>query len=95
MLTLGYIRKAVGLLTFTSGSRTWAEVHEKAFARLAVARAGLLWTIREGVVKPDICDPALNRVYADMLAHYGVTALPCRIRHPDRKGKVESAVGHA
>ena len=30
-----------------------------------------------------------------MLAHYGVTALPCRVRHPDRKGKVESGVGHA
>ncbi len=30
-----------------------------------------------------------------MLAHYGVVALPCRVRDPDRKGKVESAVGHA
>ncbi len=30
-----------------------------------------------------------------MLAHYGVTALPCRVRHPDRKGKVESGVRHA
>ncbi|TQF14699.1 IS630 family transposase [Myxococcus llanfairpwllgwyngyllgogerychwyrndrobwllllantysiliogogogochensis] len=26
---------------------------------------------------------------------YGATALPARVRHPDRKGKVESAVGHA
>ena len=30
-----------------------------------------------------------------MLAHYGAVALPCRVRHPDRKGKVESGVGHA
>ena len=30
-----------------------------------------------------------------MLAHYGVVALPCRVGDPDRKGKVESAVGHA
>jgi hypothetical protein len=30
-----------------------------------------------------------------VLAHYGVVALPCRIKDPDRKGKVESGVGHA
>jgi hypothetical protein len=30
-----------------------------------------------------------------VLAHYSVTALPCRIHDPDRKGKVESGVGHA
>ena len=29
-----------------------------------------------------------------MLAHYGAVALPCRIQDPDRKGKVESAIGH-
>jgi transposase len=96
VLTLGYSRKAIRLLTFTSSSRTWAELHEKAFARLSgTPRTVVLDNLREGVIKPDVYDPALNRVYADMLAHYNVTALPCRIRHPDRKGKVESAVGHA
>ena len=30
-----------------------------------------------------------------MLAHYGVTALPCRVGDPDRKGKVEASIGHA
>jgi hypothetical protein len=30
-----------------------------------------------------------------VLAHYGVVALPCKVRDPDRKGKVESGVGHA
>ena len=30
-----------------------------------------------------------------MLRHYGVVALPCRVRNPDRKGKVEQGVGHA
>ena len=29
------------------------------------------------------------------VAHYGVVALPCRVGDPDRKGKVESAIGHA
>jgi hypothetical protein len=30
-----------------------------------------------------------------MLRHYGVVAMPCRVADPDRKGKVESGVGHA
>jgi hypothetical protein len=30
-----------------------------------------------------------------MLGHYGAAALPCRVMHSDRKGKVESGVGHA
>ena len=34
-------------------------------------------------------------MYRDVLAHYGVTALPCKVRDPDRKGKVESGVAHA
>ena len=34
-------------------------------------------------------------MYRDVLAHYGVIALPCQVHDPDRKGKVESGVGHA
>jgi hypothetical protein len=30
-----------------------------------------------------------------VLAHYGVTSMPCRVRHPDRKGKAESGIAHA
>lgn len=46
-------------------------------------------------MKPDVYDPTLNPLYADVLRHYGVVGLPCRVRDPDRKGKVESGVGHA
>ena len=50
--------------------------------------------LREGVLKPDIYDPTLNPLYRDVLRHYGAVALPCRVADPDRKGKVESAIGH-
>ena len=43
----------------------------------------------------DIYDHALNPLYRDVLAHYRVIALPCRVGDPDRKGKVEVGVGHA
>jgi transposase len=96
VFTLGYSRKAVRLLTFQSSTRIWAELHEKAFRRLGGStRTVVLDNLGEGVLKPDIYDPALNPLYRDLLTHYGAVALPCRVRDPDRKGKVERSVGHA
>jgi len=95
VMTLGYSRKAVRLLVFHSNSRTWAELHEKAFRRLGGAvRVVILDNLKEGVLVPDIYDPTLNPLYRDVLAHYGAVAMPCRIKDPDRKGKVESGIGH-
>jgi transposase len=96
VLTLGFSRKCVRLLCFQSSARIWAELHEQAFRRLGgTTRVVIPDNLKEGVLKPDIYDPALNPLYRDLLAHYGAVALPCRIRDPDRKGKVESGVGHA
>ena len=95
VFTLGYSRKSVRLLTFESSARRWAELHEESFRRLGGApRVVVLDNLREGVLKPDIYDPTLNPLYRDVLAHYGVVALPCRVGDPDRKGKVESAIDH-
>jgi hypothetical protein len=96
VLTLGYSRKSVRLLVFGSSSQMWAELHEKAFRRLGgVAKIAVIDNLREGVLKPDIYDPSINPLYRDMLRHYNVVAMPCRVRDPDRKGKVERGVGHA
>jgi transposase len=79
----------VRLLCFRSSSRIWAELHEKAFRRLGGStRVVVLDNLKEGVLVPDIYNPSLNPLYRDVLAHYGVVALPCRIRDPDRKGMV-------
>src|SRR5437899_8028310 len=95
LLTLGYSRKSVRLLTRQSSTRLWAELHERAFRRLGGAPALIvLDNLREGVLRPDVYEPTLNPLYRDVLAHYGVTALPCRVGDPDRKGKVESGIGH-
>ena len=96
VLTLGCSRKSVRLLVWRSSAQTWAELHERAFRRLGgTVRVIVLDNLREGVLTPDIYDPTLNPLYRDVLAHYGVIALPCRVGDPDRKGKVEAGVGHA
>jgi transposase len=89
VLTLGCSRKCVRLLVFKSSTRVWAELHEKAFRRLGGSTlVVVLDNLREGVLSPDIYDPGLNPLYRDVLAHYGVTALPCKVRDPDRKAYV-------
>src|SRR5438477_527732 len=73
-----------------------SELHETAFRRLGGScRVLILDNLKEGVLKPDIYDPILNPLFKDVLAHYDVVAMPCRVGDPDRKGKVESGVGHA
>jgi transposase len=95
VLTLGYSRKSVRLLVWQSSAQIWAELHERAFRRLGgTTRVVVLDNLKEGVLTPDIYDAALNPLYRDVLAHYGVVALPCRVGDPDRKGKVESGIGH-
>ena len=96
VMTLGCSRKSVRLLAFRSSARIWAELHERAFRRFGGAtRIVVHDNLREGVLIPDIYDPTLNPLYRDVLAHYGAVAMPCRVQDPDRKGKVESGVGHA
>jgi hypothetical protein len=96
VMTLGYSRKSVRLLEFRSSSQIWSELQEKAFRRLTGAtRVVVLDNLREGVLAPHIYDPTLNPLYRDGWRHYGAVALPCRVADPDRKGKVESGVGHA
>jgi transposase len=96
VFTLAWSRKAIRLLVFESGALVWAELHERAFRRLGgVPVIVILDNLAEGVKVADYTDPVLNAHYAAMLKHYGVVAVPARVRDPDRKGKVERAVDHA
>jgi hypothetical protein len=66
IFTLGYSRKTVRLLTWTSSSRIWAELHEQAFRRLGGAvKTVVLDNLKEGVLTPDVYDPTLNPLYRD------------------------------
>jgi len=95
LLTLAHSRKAVRLLMWKSSAPIWCALHERAFRRLGGTPAVIgLDNLKEGVLAPDIYDPAINPLYRDVLAHYGTVALPCRVGDPDRKGKVESGIGH-
>jgi transposase len=48
----------------------------------------VLDNLKQGVIKPDLYEPAINPVYAAMLAHYGAVADAARVADPNRKGSV-------
>jgi transposase len=95
VLTLRYSRRSFRKVVWKSSAETWARLHEEAFRYLGGSvRYVVLDNLKEGVLKPDLYEPQINRVYAAMLAHYSVGADPARVRDPDRKGTVESAIQH-
>jgi len=95
VMTLGMSRHSFRRVVWNSSQRVWCELHEEAFAYFGGSTVTIrLDNLREGVIDPDVYDPNLNALYAAMLTHYGVVALPCRPYAPDLKGKVESAVGY-
>lgn len=48
--------------------------------------------LKAGVTSPDFFEPLIQEQYASFLSHYGAAAIPCRVRTPQHKGKVESSV---
>jgi transposase len=85
VLTLGYSRKCIRLLTLQSSSRIGAKLHERVtFRKLGGAvKIVVPDNLGEGVLKPDIYDATLNPLYRGVLAHYGAVAEPCRVADPD------------
>lgn len=95
VMTLKYSGKCFRKVVWKTDQETWARLHEEAWRSFGgCSQYVVLDNLKEGVIKPDIYEPELNPVYAEMLRHYGVVADPCRVRDPNRKGSVESAIQH-
>lgn len=95
VMTLRYSRRSFRRVVWKSGQQEWARLHEGAFRYFGGAvRYVVLDNLKEGVLKPDLYEPELNPVYAALLAHYRCVADPARVRDPNRKGTVESAIQH-
>lgn len=48
--------------------------------------------LKQGVIKPDLYDPKLNRTLLEMVEYYGVFIDPCRVQRATDKGKIERLV---
>jgi hypothetical protein len=94
-MTLKYSGKSFRTTVWKTDQQVWARLHEQAFRAFGgCPQYVVLDNLKEGVIGPDLYAPALNPVYAAMLAHYGIVADPCRVGDPNRKGTVENAIQH-
>jgi transposase len=72
---------------------TFISCHIRAFEGFGgTPRLIRLDNLKAGVTLPDFYEPLIQEQYASFLAHYGAAAVPCRVRTPEHKGKVESGV---
>jgi len=95
VMTLKYSGRAFRKVVWKSSKEIWAKLHQEAFGYFGgCPQYVVLDNLKEGVIKPDIYEPELNPVYADMLEHYGVVADPARVGDANRKGTVENAIQH-
>ncbi len=87
VMTLKYSGKSFRKVVWKTNQTVWAELHEEAFRAFGGCPAYVvLDNLKQGVLRPDWYEPALNPVYAALLDHYGVVADPCRVQDPNRKG---------
>ena len=79
--------------TFTQRLVDWIGSHVRAFAFFGGVTAQIVSdNLKAGVSKACFYEPAVNRTYAEMAAHYGTAVVPTRPRRPRDKAKVEVAV---
>lgn len=79
--------------TFTQRLVDWIGSHVRAFAFFGGVTAQTVSdNLRSGVSKACFYEPAVNRTYAEMAAHYGTAIVPARPGKPRDKAKVEVAV---
>lgn len=73
--------------------KTWIRCHVEAMEFFgAVPRRWVVDNLKDGVVKPSLYDPLLNRTYAELAEHYGALVDPCRSERPRDKPLVERMV---
>lgn len=95
VMTLRYSRRSFRRVVWNSSQETWARLHEEAWRYFGgTTTYVVLDNLKEGVIKPDLYEPAINPLYAAVLAHYHVIPDPARVADPDRKGCVENAIQH-
>jgi transposase len=79
--------------SWTQGLADWIGAHTRAFEAIGgVPRLIVPDNAKTAVIKACLYDPAVNRTYVEMAAHYDTAILPTRPRRPRDKAKVEAAV---
>jgi len=92
-MVLSYSRLGYFEAVTDQSLETFIRCHIHAFEAFGgVPRQVRIDNLKAGVTVPDLFEPLIQEQYAAFLAHYMAVAIPCRVRTPEHKGKVESGV---
>lgn len=93
IMVLSFSRHMFVRMVTKMDKNTWLQCHVDAFRFFGgVPKRILLDNLKDGVLKPDLYDPLLNRSYDELGRHYGVLLDPCRGGSPKDKPRVERMV---
>jgi transposase len=93
IMVLVYSRHLFVAPVFSMDQETWLRCHLMAFAFFGgTVQRLILDNLKDGVLKPDIYDPVLNRAYGEMGRYYDILLDPARSGSPKDKPHVERSV---
>lgn len=98
VLVLGYSRQMVVRLVFDQSTKTWLRLFLEAFEELSgVPRVVVPDNLKAAVIRAAFAvdgETELNKSFRELARHYGFLVDPTPPRSPEKKGKVENAVGY-
>lgn len=93
VMTLSHSRHSYQEVVWQQDVETFVACHQRAFEYFGGAPKVIkLDNLKSGVLKAHLYEPELNPNYLAFAQHYGFAPLPCKVRMPQHKGKVESAI---
>lgn len=95
VMTLSNSRKSYEEVVTGQDVETFIQCHINAFASLGgVTKTVRHDNLKSAVLKAHLYEPELNPNYLALAEHYGFVPIPCRVRTPEHKGKVESNIDY-
>jgi transposase len=92
-IVLSCSRKGYTESVFSQDTETFIRCLENAFRHFGgVTQTLNIDNLRAAVSKADWYEPEINPKLESFCRHYGTVVLPCKVRTPEHKGKVESSV---
>jgi len=93
VMTLCNSRKAYQEAVWHQDVETFLNCHAHAFAYFGgVTKIVRIDNLKSAVLQAHLYEPQLNPNYLAFSQHYGFIPIPCKVRTPEQKGKVESGV---
>lgn len=92
-MRLSYSRLDYYEIVFDQKVETFIKCHINAFKRFkGVPKHIKIDNLKAAIIVASFYEPKYQSLYENFAAHYGCIIVPCRVRKPQEKGKVESGI---